>query len=123
MILEDFIDEVFLKFPPRTNDLKPIELWYSEYRTALTTGKVYDYRNAIDDFQKNYKYSTLPTTNTLLCYLEKHVTSRGAGALEHIQEIKKTPRFNIDAESDEFKNKIKAKLAAMGIKSKLQALQ
>lgn len=117
MNLDEFIDAVFLKYPPKISIYKPIEDWYGEYRLALTSEDEYDFQAAYNDFSKNYRYSQVPFPNTLRTYLQRHIKQHNQTVFEHIKEIKRTPKLDIENIDDALKQKVIAFCARYGAKT------
>jgi len=123
MNVDEFIDAVFTKYPPKVSAFKPIEDLYGEYRIGLKSENHYDYEAAFNDLRANYQYASTPYTATLKQYLKKHIIHDDNPLVLHLRRIKNAPKLDFDKQSAEYKANIKAKLAQIGIKSKIEALQ
>ncbi len=72
MNIQEFVNKVFLRYPPaiRGNDTE--EDVMVDYLKGLTTGKDYDYEEAFTDLMRSYPHKTLPTVKFLLEILQKN---------------------------------------------------
>lgn len=123
MNVDEFIDAVFMKYPPKTSNFKTLEDYYGEYRIGLKTSIDYDYRAAYEDLCANYQYSSTPYVYTLKNFLKNHIVHEANPLVMHLRQIREAPRLNFSRESEEYRERIRAKLAQIGIKSKIEALK
>ena len=72
MNLDDFVNKVFLRYPPDLKGNDTEEELITDYIKALTTGKQYDYDNAFFDLMRSFRFKCLPTAKILLETLEQN---------------------------------------------------
>ena len=69
MNLYEFLNRIFLYYPPETNEALTLETIYSDYTKALETGATYNYDEAFLQLLRNYKYRKTPPIIDILSVL------------------------------------------------------
>lgn len=72
MNVNEFVNKVFLRYPPDLKGDDTEEDLMLDYIQALTTGKEYNYDNAFIDLMRSFRFKTLPTAKILLETLEQN---------------------------------------------------
>lgn len=115
MNLDEFICEVFVRFPPSNiNEYHTMEDAYGEYRIALTTDDKYDYEKALSDLIASYEYKNAPSPHSLMGYLRNRVIyqKRKYATFPSIWADKNGHSYEFGVEID--KEKTTKELIAMG---------
>jgi hypothetical protein len=68
----DFLNRVFLYYPPETNEALTLETIYSDYSKALETGENYNFDEAFIQLLRTYKFRKTPTISDLLGVLNSN---------------------------------------------------
>lgn len=72
MDLNEFVNKIFLRFPPEIRGEDTLENHMYDYTRALDTGKEYNYDNAYIELLRNYSFKTTPPAKIVLEILTKN---------------------------------------------------
>lgn len=72
MQLNEFVNKIFLRFPPEIRGNDTLENRILDYTMALDTGKEYNYEKAYIDLLRNYSYKTTPPEKIVLEILQQN---------------------------------------------------
>lgn len=72
MNVNEFVNKVFLRYPPDIKGDDTEEDLMLDYIKALSTGKEYDFENAFIDLMRSFRFKSLPTAKILLETLEQN---------------------------------------------------
>ena len=72
MNLYEFLNRIFLYYPPETNEALTLETIYSDYTKCLDNGTNYNYDEAFLQLLRNYKYRKTPPIIDLISVLNSN---------------------------------------------------
>ena len=72
MNINEFVNKIFLRFPPDIKGNDTFESLLCDFLKALNTGKEYNYENAFIELMRNYGYKTTPSPKIVLGILSQN---------------------------------------------------
>ena len=92
MDLNEFVNKIFLRFPPEIRGNDTFENHLFDYTAALDTGKDYDYQKSYVELMRSYSFKTTPPAKIVIEILNKNEIKK------EVTKVKPIEWENIEAD-------------------------